>query len=141
MRNKSTTECSSCGVKLNKNNSYIVKSGTRKGKKQSYCKKCNTKNTVKRLKNNKQRSVDYRGGRCQICGYNKCNDALEFHHIDPEEKEIDPAKLRGLKWEHQKAELDKCILLCSNCHREVHSKIRGEPDFNVYDWVSPPNLC
>jgi hypothetical protein len=134
-------ECSCCGIQLSDSNSYTLKSGEKAGKRQSYCKKCNTKNTVKRLKNNKQRSVDYKGGSCQICGYNKCNDALEFHHIDPEEKERDPAKIRGLKWEYQKAELDKCILLCSNCHREVHNKIREDPDFNVHDWVSPPDLC
>jgi predicted transcriptional regulator len=129
------TNCCRCGVQLNDNNSYTIKSGEKAGKKQSHCRECNSKYTVEKLRKNKQKALDYKGKKCQICGYDRCNDALEFHHVDPEKKEIDPSKLRGLKWESQKIELDKCILLCANCHREVHGKIREDPDFNVYDLI------
>ena len=69
----------------------------------------------------KQKCVDYKGGRCAICGYNKCLAALDFHHINPNEKETAIAGIFSLKqWEYVKQELDKCICVCSNCHRELH---------------------
>lgn len=68
----------------------------------------------------KLKAVEHLGGSCQICNYNKCIQALEFHHLDPTQKEfgISDGDLRS--WERIKLELTKCILLCSNCHREVH---------------------
>lgn len=65
--------------------------------------------------------VDYKGGKCEICGYNKCIAALEFHHKDHNKKEFSLSKngyTYGLK--KAKMEVDKCILTCSNCHREIH---------------------
>lgn len=123
--------CSKCGELLTDTNSYRYKSGYRKEKIQSYCKKCNSKEVLQRQRNNKRRSVEYKGGKCQICGYNSCDAALEFHHINPEEKDYNPASLRLRKWEKQLEELDKCVLLCSNCHREVHEKLRINPEFDV----------
>lgn len=75
--------------------------------------------------NTKQRMVDSMGGKCQICEYNKCNNALEFHHMDPSKKEFElkDAMERPKSWEKIVIELRKCILLCSNCHRELHAKI------------------
>ena len=66
--------------------------------------------------------VEYKGGECQVCGYNKCNEALEFHHIDESTKEFG---LSGStkSFERQKAEADKCVLLCSNCHKELHAGV------------------
>lgn len=69
--------------------------------------------------NEKRKAVDYMGGKCSICGYNKCLTALEFHHINPKEKEIYNSHW---KFERNKMELDKCILVCANCHREIHAK-------------------
>ena len=58
-----------------------------------------------------------------MCGYNKCTSALEFHHLDPSIKEYNKDS-RGLNrrrsFENSKIELDKCILVCANCHREIH---------------------
>ena len=70
----------------------------------------------------KQELVDYKGGKCQVCGYNKCNEALEFHHLNPDEKDF------SLSGQHKsiellKKEVDKCVLLCCRCHREVHAGI------------------
>lgn len=69
----------------------------------------------------KQQAVDYKGGKCQQCGYDKCVGALDFHHRDPSEKDFSIAALGNCRaWEVVKKELDKCDLLCANCHREVH---------------------
>lgn len=73
-------------------------------------------------KRTKQELVKYKGGKCQICGYNKCNEALDFHHLDPSQKDF------SLSGQHKsiellKKEVDKCILLCCRCHREVHAGV------------------
>ena len=70
--------------------------------------------------NNKKKAVEDLGGKCQICGYNKCIEALDFHHINPKDKTFNIATKMGMSFEKLKPELDKCILLCSNCHRELH---------------------
>ena len=70
----------------------------------------------------KQWSLEYKGTKCSKCGYNKCTAALDFHHINMEEKEFSLSD-RELKfdWPAIKKELDKCIVLCANCHREEHN--------------------
>lgn len=68
----------------------------------------------------KEALIQYKGGKCQICGYNKCNSALEFHHIEPQQKDFSISG--GTKsFENLKPEVDKCILVCANCHREIHA--------------------
>ncbi len=67
----------------------------------------------------KKQAVAIKGGKCCRCGYNKCINALEFHHIDPAKKTVSISKLTRLDNEAIQ-ELDKCILVCSNCHREIH---------------------
>ena len=89
-----------------------------------YCKKCTTNQTIERQKALKKNAVKYKGGKCQNCGYNKCNSALEFHHVNPNEKDFSLSNVKLTSWSIKiKQELDKCILLCSNCHREEHVKI------------------
>jgi len=87
----------------------------------SCCKKCHSKRTVKRYRDNKRKAVIYSGGKCKKCGYNKCLDALDFHHVDPSEKDINFRYFKARNFSKIKSELDKCILLCANCHREIHS--------------------
>lgn len=70
----------------------------------------------------KQKAIDYKGGKCQECEYNKCNAALTFHHINPEEKSFTISG-KSISWERIKVEIDKCLLLCFNCHAELHSKM------------------
>ena len=67
--------------------------------------------------------VNLKGGKCIKCGYNKCVAALDFHHRDPKQKEFGLAGLRDFITEKVILELDKCDLLCSNCHRELHYKL------------------
>lgn len=63
------------------------------------------------------------GGKCQLCGYNKCENALEFHHLYSEEKESSISTLLAQgKYKEVLEEVKKCILVCSNCHKEIHHK-------------------
>ena len=69
----------------------------------------------------KEELIAYKGGKCEICGYNKCIAALEFHHINPEEKDFAISNSNIYKnIEALKQEIDKCMLVCANCHRELH---------------------
>lgn len=86
------------------------------------------KAVAKRRKKVKQLAVEYKGGKCQLCGYSKCVGALELHHINPAEKSFgigDKGYTRS--WDTVRNEIDKCILLCANCHREVESGITQLP--------------
>lgn len=56
---------------------------------------------------------------CCLCGYCKCLDALEFHHVNGAEKKGQLGKIKHLPAVVR--ELEKCILVCANCHREIHS--------------------
>lgn len=93
------------------------------------CTACATEAVVRCRINAKKKAVQYKGGKCELCGYDKCLAALDFHHKNPEEKEFGIAT-KGMtrSWEKLKKELDKCIMLCSNCHRELHSR---EENMNI----------
>lgn len=79
-------------------------------------------------------SIAYKGGKCQCCGYNKYVGALEFHHINSEEKDFGiSAKGYTRSWKRVKEELDKCILVCANCHREIHGNIIPCPTERISD--------
>ena len=69
----------------------------------------------------KLKAVAYKGGRCEGCGYNKCIDALTFHHLVPSRKDFPIPNMYRYNWEEKVVpELDKCVLLCMNCHMERH---------------------
>ena len=67
----------------------------------------------------KLKAVQYLGGSCSKCGYNKCLGSLQFHHTDPSKKDFSISG-KSISWDKIKTELDKCILVCSNCHGELH---------------------
>lgn len=72
----------------------------------------------------KQKAIEYKGGRCARCGYDRCAGAMVFHHMDPTQKDFAiGSKGHTRAWEKVKIELDKCELLCANCHAEEHEKI------------------
>lgn len=86
---------------------------------------CGTCNTAKRRKSNKTKLLEIKGGKCIVCGYNKHHGCLTFHHIDPSKKEftISDSNKMTIAWEKILEEVDKCALLCHNCHGEVHAKL------------------
>jgi len=86
----------------------------------SWCKKCQKENMYERQVKRKIECINYKGGKCIVCGYNKYIGSLDFHHLNPEEKEFNIARLKGYNLESLKKELDKCVILCKNCHSEFH---------------------
>ena len=86
------------------------------------------KAVAKRRKKLRDMALEYGGGKCIICGYDRCRRAMVFHHLDPSKKDFG-LSVRGLtrSWDKMRAELDKCVLLCANCHAEVHDNITQLP--------------
>ncbi|GAB3958931.1 hypothetical protein GCM10028805_54060 [Spirosoma harenae] len=78
----------------------------------------------------KQMGVDYLGGRCNRCGYDRSIWALQFHHRDPTTKAFTLGQYNNISWHRFKHELDKCELLCANCHAEVHQQEYIDPSLN-----------
>lgn len=68
----------------------------------------------------KERMIYVMGDCCSCCGYNKSKTALEFHHLDPNEKSFTLSKNANRNWTSVCQELKKCIMVCANCHREIH---------------------
>ena len=81
----------------------------------------------------KLRAVAYKGGCCQVCGYNQCMRAMNFHHINPLVKDF-TISAAIYSWDKIRTELDKCVLLCANCHAEVHDGL-----LNV-SWLAETDL-
>lgn len=96
-----------------------------------YCKLCTNNQTLERQRLLKIQLVNLKGGCCERCGYNKYIGALEFHHLDPTKKDFTIAHLKLTTLNNKiKQELDKCILVCSNCHREIHGNIITNEEVN-----------
>ena len=89
------------------------------------CKKCFNNIRNFRLRKIKQQCVDYKGGKCVQCGYNKYIGAIDFHHLDPTQKDFGIARNQKNFGESHKKELDKCVALCSNCHRIEHERLKS----------------
>ena len=143
---KQTKKCTKCGI--TKPINEFSKAISRKDGHNVYCKVCNKSyrdvnkeiiakrdkeyySKTKDVRNAKlrqeyselkQQLVDYKGGKCSVCGYNKCLRALTFHHCKDKKKfEIGTAMARRTYTiEQLKEEADKCILVCFNCHMEIH---------------------
>lgn len=95
----------------------------------SYCKPCTTGETIGRQRAFKRLCVEYKGSCCVRCSYNQCLGALEFHHRDPTQKDFHIAGLKGYTMSQTvKDELDKCDLVCANCHRELHEQMNRDED-------------
>ena len=68
-------------------------------------------------------AVQYKGGHCSRCGYDKCVEALEFHHLDASQKDFGiSSKGYTRSWQKVREEIEKCVLVCANCHRELHAE-------------------
>lgn len=85
------------------------------------CRSCSVDFVSNRRKTLKRMAVEYKGGCCTMCGYDKYIGALEFHHLNPDEKDFNlGGKRQTTSWDNIRKEIDKCVLLCANCHREAH---------------------
>lgn len=89
----------------------------------SWCRKCVNSQTVERQRALKKQCVEYKGGKCEVCGGYFHPAIFDFHHKNPDEKDFSIGHVKALKFSDTiKAELDKCSLLCANCHRLEHVK-------------------
>jgi hypothetical protein len=93
------------------------------------CLKCRSEAVARRRRNGKRTLVEEAGGKCLICGYDRYQGALQFHHVDPATKEFVVSR-RGVtrSIEELRAEAKKCVLLCANCHAEVEAGIAVLPE-------------
>jgi hypothetical protein len=97
------------------------------GNKASACRKCHNRYTIKIGMEKRSRSLTYKGGKCIICGFHKYSSSLAFHHVDSSKKDVAFRHMRGWSWERIRQELDKCEILCKNCHSALHA---GEIDWD-----------
>lgn len=117
--------CKICKVNINKTQAHTGQ----------LCSKCRQQYRKLKFKN---RAIQYKGGKCSQCGYDKCINALEFHHLNPEEKEFNISNKFNMAWEAIQIELDKCILLCSNCHKEMHASYYNTIPIEEYElYINP----
>ncbi len=79
------------------------------------------KNQMARWTKRKLKAIEYKGGKCKLCSYDKYHGALHFHHIDSTLKTGVWTKIRLWSWDKIIKELDNCDLLCANCHAETHA--------------------
>lgn len=82
--------------------------------------KCNSCHTNERRFKLKEKILDFFGGKCVKCGYNKSKRALHVHHLDPKIKDFNISGSHSRSWNVIKVELEKCVMLCANCHAEEH---------------------
>lgn len=113
--------CVICGKKIH--------SGPRQRK---YCEDCSS-SVITQTANDviiKRRNIllQLKGNKCKICGYYKCKPALHFHHKNREEKKfaLSGNGLSGHTWEAILIEVEKCDLICANCHIEIEEKLRQQ---------------
>lgn len=90
----------------------------------------NSEEVKKWRANCKNRIVDAMGGSCVVCGYMKCNSSLVLHHLDPSKKEFGLGSIRAnpKKWSTIVEEIKKCVLVCHNCHYEIHEGVTFLPE-------------
>jgi hypothetical protein len=124
-RRKLLNTCKGCGVPCSLRTTYCSKDCYLKHriiKKKDPNDLILAKDSVKNyIQRKKIKMIEYLGGKCMVCGYNKCVAALDFHHKDPKTK-LFSLSGNSYSFEKCKSELDKCWLLCANCHRELHWK-------------------
>jgi hypothetical protein len=138
-----TKECDRCGKHKSIENYRVQKCKNKVGEGYSYvyktCKYCQTERfkgsltqerrdkyaatSREKRRVNKFWAVEYKGGVCEHCGNVFHVAAFDFHHIDPSEKEMDVGLMMTRPRDYLIRELDKCILLCANCHRIHHYEI------------------
>jgi len=94
------------------------------GRHHACCKACHNTYTHERFKRRKVKAIHYKGGACKDCGGTFHYSVYDFHHRDPGAKDLTGSQIKRMAWKTVVAELDKCDLLCANCHRVRHW---GEP--------------
>ena len=114
--------CSRC-QETKKNEEFNTDNKAQSGLSSS-CKLCNKNRSAQFRREFKETCIDYLGGECWSCKGEFPVSVFDFHHLDPAQKDVEVSKLTFKPWDEVVAELDKCALLCSNCHRQAHIQER-----------------
>ncbi len=124
-KSTNTKQCKVCEQWLPYTSKFF---NPRAGRKDLYsiCKTCKSKSTIDSQRQFKIDCIEYAGGHCKICGYDKYAGALAFHHLNPATKDFKISGKYNLN-DVIKKELDKCVLVCSRCHDEIHGGLH--PDY------------
>jgi predicted transcriptional regulator len=124
----SFAECSKCNKVKPSSDFYLRKTTKDELATTSWCKMCNSKSVVSTQKKSKSILVALKGGSCQVCSFDEYEGALEFHHIDPATKDDKLSKLTRSKLSKEIIdEINKCVLVCSVCHKMIHAGLRTCP--------------
>lgn len=117
--------CYKCNIykKENEFSNYNLKNS-------GQCRECSNDKDIQRNRLLKLEAIEYKGGICFRCGFTGHYSSFDFHHRDPYKKEFNWGKARKTTFSKIKVELDKCDLLCSNCHSVVHSKLNNDGTLN-----------
>lgn len=119
--NDGTKLCPRCDLRLPTSSFYNRRDSSGQT---TYCKLCAKHQSTERQRMLKKQCVDYKGGKCHLCNYAKCTAAMDFHHKDRSQKDFGISYFKRTAFnEKMKKELDKCVLLCCRCHREVEAGI------------------
>ena len=110
--------CPKCGLDKYEDRDFYRR---KDGHYHSWCKSCLLQVQRDRWKARKLAATMLFGGACDVCGYDKNLACLDFHHLDPAQKEYVFHEVVKRPWDEVLAELKKCVLLCKNCHGEVHN--------------------
>lgn len=118
--------CSICKEEKDLSEFYVR---TDRGTPFTYCKSCSRNETLETQHFIKDIAIEYKGGKCSRCGGKFERNQYAFHHLNPEEKDFEVTSKRGISIPELKKELDKCILVCHNCHHEIHHEIVEESGY------------
>ena len=91
------------------------------GHKRNMCGPCHNAYNTKRGQDRRLQAIKELGGKCQVCSFDRYPCSLDLHHLDSRTKARNFRSMRGWSWERILAELEKCILLCKNCHAALHA--------------------
>lgn len=93
------------------------------GRKKRVCSACHLRYTIIKGRSNREKIVDFLGGKCSACGFDRFLCALDVHHTDADRKDPAFSTHRGWSWNRIVKELKNCVLLCKNCHSAVHAGV------------------
>jgi transposase-like protein len=121
--NDGTKKCAVCALVLPIDN---FRKRSDRDCRSPYCKSCEIAESIKKQAQTKKILVEYKGGSCTKCGGQFSPSSLAFHHIDPSQKDFSLSEKRAWSVPRLIKEVDKCILVCHNCHAEIHNEITNE---------------
>ena len=110
----------------------------RRGRHVWRCRRCVGEAVTRRKQKIRRILVAEAGGRCAVCGYERCIINMHFHHVDPSTKELSMTAQTGRSLDAFREEAKKCVLLCANCHGEVEAGLIESPPAQAHYAGGPP---